>query len=106
MKYLISIIFITQIYHTISPIPNWDLTTQAIDLFPSGIERSDYRFTIYENTAFDTYVKLEKWALKTDEGYTYKNYLYVNSYGAREVPFENIDSHYKGKYGKNILICP
>ena len=49
MKYLISIIFITQIYHTISPIPNWDLTTQAIDLFPSGIERSDYRFTIYEN---------------------------------------------------------
>ena len=35
-----------------------------------------------------------------------KNYLYVDSNSPREVPFENIDSHYKGKYGKNILICP
>ena len=83
-----------------APIPNWDLNGQSIQI------PSDNKIT-YENSDYGINVKLER-KIQIENGVVIvKNYLTVNSY-EREVPFEDIDSHYSNVFGFNneVLICP
>ena len=83
-----------------APIPNWDLNGQSIQI------PSDNKIT-YENSDYGINVKLER-KIQIENGVVIvKNYLTVNSY-EREVPFEDIDSHYSNVFGfvNEVLICP
>ena len=89
-----------QIFLIQSPIPNWDLNSQSIPI-------TSYKEIIYESSGYDVNVKLEK-RINIENGVVNaKNCLTVGT-TEREVPFEDIDSHYSNIYGFNneILICP
>ena len=100
MKYYIIIFISIQIIFVLSPIPNWDLNNQSISL-------TNYNETIYENTGYETYVKLRKEIIiENDVVVSNKNKLTVETASEREVDFEDIESHYANKYWPGVLICP
>ena len=103
MKYLIiSIILLIQLYYIHSPIPNWDITSQSIDLLSST---STYDYTIYTKEAYDITVILKKTITKSGSSITSQNYLTIGT-TTKEVDFDDIDSQYTNKLGISILICP
>ena len=85
-----------------SPIPNWNLQDQGIDLLGSG---SNTEFTLYEKNFNDLNVTLKKIITKNDNKITTENIIYIGT-EFREVEFNDIDSQYKDKLGCGILICP
>ena len=108
MKYNYFILFLIQILNVRSPIPNWDITQQANIL---DVSSSSMDYTIYDKTAYNIRVVLKKEISKSGTKIVIQNDLFVyDSYGIQKaqfyVKFEDIDSHYTGKLGYNILICP
>ena len=107
-------ILLIKFLYVVSPIPNWDLSTQANILDATN----PIYYTIYEKIAYDLKVILKKKIEKSDNRINAQNIVYVyekennddNTYskyiGERVVEFSAIESHYKGKLGYNILICP
>ena len=89
-----------QIFLIQSPIPNWDLNSQSIPI-------TSYNEIIYESGGYDVNVKLEK-KINIENGIVSSKNLLTVGTTEREVPFEDIDSHYSNVYGFNneILICP
>ena len=104
-SYFIIIILFYHFFFVLSPIPNWDLAAQSIDLM-TLTQTGSYDYILYEKTAYDIKVTLKK-TIKKDSNnvISTKNYLIIGQ-DSREVNFEDIDSHYKDKMGYNILICP
>ena len=105
-------IILIKFVYILSPIPNWNLSTQA-----NILDTTDpIYYTIYEEIAYDLKVILKKKIEKSGNNINSQNILYVyekgddNQYntfkGERIVTFNAIDSHYKGKLGYNFLICP
>ena len=89
-----------QIFQIQAPIPNWDLVQQSISV-------TSLNDIIYESNGYGINVKLEK-RIKIENGETTsKNILTVGT-TEREVPFEDLDSHYRNVYGftDEVLICP
>ena len=101
MQHYSIFIFLIQILYVFTPIPNWDLSAQSINLLTS----SSYDYILYEKNENDLYVVLKKTITKTDSGITTQNYITINS-TTNSVEFEDIDSQYKSKLGCDILICP
>ena len=99
MKYLIIIILLIQIYYIHAPIPNWDITSQSIDLLYST---STYDYTIYTKEAYDITVTLKKTITKSGSSITSQNYLTIGT-TTKEVDFDDIDSQYTNKLGISIL---
>ena len=100
MKVLFIFLFFSQIILVNSPIPNWNFDGQSIS------KSSYYKYTVYDKYAYDINVKLEKEIRIEDGVFSSKNILTVGS-STKEVPFEDIESHYANKYGvTGALICP
>ena len=107
-------ILLIKFLYVVSPIPNWDLSTQANILDATN----PFYYTIYEKIAYDLKVILKKKIEKSGNRINSQNIVYVykkandndytyNKYiGEKVVEFSAIDSHYKGKFGYHILICP
>ena len=102
MKYFIICIFLIKFFYVHSPIPNWDITSQSKDLLSST---STYDYIIYSKTAYETTVTLKKTITKSGSSITSKNYVTIGT-TTHEVEFDDIDSHYKNKFGCTYLICP
>ena len=98
MKNYIIFLLVCKITFVISPIPNWDFDSQSISI-------TTFRETVYSKSDYGIDVKLEKEINIVDGVVSNKNIL---TYGEtiKEVEFEDIDSHYKNKYGFDVLICP
>ena len=97
-------IFIFFVFYEIikiqAPIPNWDLSGQSIP------KTSDNQI-IYNDNNCEINVKLER-RIHIENGVVVaKNYVIIGS-SEREVPFEDIDSHYSGAFNLDdeVLICP
>ena len=102
MKCYFFILILNQILFVILPIPNWNISSQSIDLLSST---SSYDYQIYSKYSYEITVTLNKTIVKTDTGITTQNKLTVGS-ETINVDFEDIDSHYKNKLGCEIVICP
>jgi hypothetical protein len=102
MKYYIIFLILNQIYFVLSPIPNWDIRAQSIDLLSST---SSYDYPLYYSTSYGITVTLKKTITKTDGVVNSQNYLTVDSVTI-PVDFDGIDSQYKNKMGCGKLICP
>ena len=102
MKYYIIFLIISQILFVRSPIPNWDIRAQSIDLLSST---SSYDYPLYYSTSYGITVTLKKTITKTDGVVTSQNYLTVDG-ETIEVDFEGIDSQYNNKLGCGKVICP
>ena len=110
MKYFLLFLFILLLYVQ-SPIPNWDITTQANILEVSG-DSLDY--TLYEKSDSNLNLKVILKIIIEKSGDNivskYKVFVYdssgTDSKGSQEVGFSDIDSFYTSQLGKNILICP
>ena len=101
MKYYLLFLF-NQFLIVLAPIPNWDFNKHSFDLLTS----SEKEYIIYKKEDYETTVTLKKKITKIDGIIKSTNYLIIGS-ETREVPFEDIDSHYKDLYGCNgPLICP
>ena len=94
-------IFFLQILYVISPIPNWDISAQSINLLTS----TSYDYPLYSKNENGVNVFLKKTITKTDSGITTQNYITIGS-TTQSVEFEDIDSQYTSKLGCDILICP
>ena len=103
MKYFILLLILNQFFYVFSPIPNWSLSDQSIDLMSNT---TSYDYIIYKKTAYEITVTLKKTITKTSTGINSENYLTVDGVGTMKVDFEDIDSQYTNKLGKVILICP
>ena len=109
MKYYYLILIFIQILNILSPIPNWDISQQANLL---DVSTNEMNYTIYDKTAYDIRVVLNKRIAKSGTQIITQNYLLVydqyssNSKSEIAVEFEDIDSHYTSKLGYDILICP
>ena len=109
MKYYYLILFFIQILNVLSPIPNWDISQQANLL---DVSTNEMNYTIYDKTAYDIRVVLNKRIAKSGTQIITQNYLLIydqyslNPKDERAVEFEDIDSHYTSKLGYDILICP
>jgi hypothetical protein len=57
MKYYIIFLIISQILFVRSPIPNWDIRAQSIDLLSST---SSYDYPLYYSTSYGITVTLKK----------------------------------------------
>ena len=101
MKYYTFIIFLTKIFYVLSPIPNWDLSAQSINLLTS----SSYDYVLYEKNYNQLNVLLKKTITKTSRGITTQNYITIDSI-TNMVEFDDIGSQYSNKLGCEILICP
>ena len=98
MKYFFTLLLFWQIFFVKAPIPNWNLDRQSISI-------TNFTKTIYEKNAYDIYVKLEK-KIKLENGVISSKNILTYGSSSIEVDFEDIDSHYKNKYGFDVLICP
>ena len=105
MKYYIIFLILNQIFFVLSPIPNWNIGAQSIDLLSST---SSYDLPIYSKNSYGITVTLKKTITKESNGISVKNYLTVvsNTTTTIEVDFDGIDSHYTSKIGCDIVICP
>ena len=105
MKYYSIFLFSILIIFVLAPIPNWEFDGQSISLL-------DYEETIYENSGYETYVKLRKVITNENGVVSNKNKLTVGTSSEREVNFEDAkkyaeDNGYKyfetsAKSGKGI----
>ena len=108
MNYYSLILFLIQILNVLSPIPNWDISQQANLL---DVSTNEMNYTIYDKTAYNIRVVLNKRIAKSGTQIITQNYLLVydqhssNSKSEIAVEFEDIDSHYKSRLGYDILIC-
>ena len=102
MKYYIIFLILNQIYFVLSPIPNWDISAQSINLLSST---SSYDYLLYSSSSYGINVTLTKTITKTNDVVTSKNYLTVDG-TTIPVDFEGIDSQYTNKLGKEKVICP
>ena len=102
MKYYIIFLILNQIYFVLSPIPNWDISAQSINLLSST---SSYDYLLYSSSSYGINVTLTKTITKTNDVVTSQNYLTVDG-TTIAVDFEGIDSQYKNKLGKEKVICP
>ena len=109
-KYLIILILIQIFIYVRSPIPNWNLSEQANILNPTD-------YTIYEKINDNIKIILKKKMYKSGDNVLSENivYAYVKEndnddytkcIGEKTVNFDAIGSHYRGKLGYDILICP
>ena len=94
MKYCTFIIFLTKIFYVLSPIPNWDLSAQSINLLTS----SSYDYVLYEKNYNALNVLLKKTITKTGSGITTQNYITIDSM-TNIVEFDDIGSQYSDKLG-------
>ena len=86
-----------------SLVPNWDFEKSTVGLFSGTQTQKDY--LMYEHN--DNQVYLIKRITKDSDGsISTQNLLKVGTGDYQEVPFENIDSSYKGKLGLTYVICP
>ena len=103
MKYILILILFIQIYYVRSPIPSWELSSQSINLLSS---KSSDSIILYNKEWGGLTAVLEKTFSKSDDGsITTKNKLTIDG-KTLEVEFDAIDSHYKNKLDKEILVCP
>ena len=108
MKYnIITLLIINQIFYAISPIPNWGLSGQSVELEIS----STYDYILYDKTENGLSVKLKKTITKdSNNELTTQNYLTIyqgsTNKGTVPVDFNDIDKQYTNKLGCGILICP
>ena len=86
-QYYTIFIFLTQILYVLSPIPNWDLNAQSINLLTS----SSYDYTLYEKNENGVNVLLKKTITKTGSEITTQNYITIGT-TTHSVDFEDIDS--------------
>ena len=94
MKYYIILLLFYQIFYIRAALPNLDISSHSISVDLT----SEYRKTIYDKNEYDRRVKLEKVIKKEDGIVTSKNILTIGT-TTREVPFDDIESHYANKYG-------
>ena len=110
LEYFIFYLIFIQISFVISPIPNWDLSAQSINLMTSDNPFPD-GYIIYKKYGYDITVILKKYIKRVNGVITIENYVSVirngQTLGPKKVDFDDIDSHYTGwKLGSDILICP
>ena len=72
MKYYIIFLILNQIYFVLSPIPNWDISAQSIDLLSST---SSYDYPLYSSNSYGISVTLTKTITKTNDVVTSQNYF-------------------------------
>ena len=110
MEYFIFYLFFFQIFYIVSPIPNWDLSAQSINLMSSNDNPYPDGYTLYDKTGYGIQVILKKYIKRVNGVITNENYVTVirdgNTLGPKKVDFNDIDSHYTGKLNYDILICP
>ena len=101
MKYIFILLIFYQIFLIQAPIPNWNLDSQSISM-------TNLRYTVYQSNGYSKNVKLEKNIYIENGQVISKNILTVGTI-EREVPFEDIESHYSNVHGfvnDEVLICP
>ena len=112
MKYFIIFLIFTLFVQIHSQIPNWELSSQSIDLMSST---STKNYILYQREMNGLKITLTKVITKNDNNViTTENKLNIqknnnNNYadlGTKTVEFDAIDSQYQGKIGINILVCP
>ena len=82
----------------VSIIPNWNLSSSAIDLLSSS---NDYEYSIYDRYLWNISVNLRKKIERNGNMINHTNYLDIDGQSEIEVDFENIES-----YSRNLIICP
>ena len=104
LEYFIFYLIFIQISFVISPIPNWDLSAQSINLMTSDNPFPD-GYIIYNKNGYDITVILKKYIKRVNGVITIENYVSVikdrQTLGTKKVDFDDIDSHYTG----NKLNC-
>ena len=101
MKCIFILLIFYQIFLIQAPIPNWNLDRQSIS-------ETNLRYTVYQSNNYGKNVKLEKNIYIENGQVISKNILTVGT-TEREVPFEDIESHYSNVHGfvnDEVLICP
>ena len=100
MKYFFFILIMYQFFFVRAPIPTWNFSSQSIS------KSTYHKYDVYKKTGYNIEVQLWK-EIKIIEGVlTPKNYVTIGS-TTKEVPFEDIESHYANKYAvTGPLICP
>ena len=102
MTYFFISIFLSLILSIHSPIPNWNIEAQSIDLLSST---TSYDYILYQKESYYKTVTLKKTITKSDGVINTQNYITIDSI-TKSVDFDDIDSHYVNKLGCSILICP
>ena len=110
LEYFIFYLIFIQISFVISPIPNWDLSAQSINLMTSDNPFPD-GYIIYNKNGYGITVILKKYIKRINRVITIENYVSIirdgETLGPKKVDFDDIDSHYRGnKLNCEILICP
>ena len=82
----------------VSIIPNWNLSSSAIDLLSSS---NNYEYSISDRYLWARRVNLRKKIERNGNMINHTNYLDIDGQSEIEVDFENIES-----YSRNLIICP